>query len=54
MNFHGASREGVAINFGFPVWGSCLNCLNKRIKMFPRSLVFFYELNSLIFNKVGH
>ena len=54
MNFHVASG-GVAINFDFQAGrgggGSCLNCSNKIIKIFPRSLrslLFLYQ--SLIFD----
>ena len=43
VNFHVTSR-GVTINFDFPAGGgggSCLNCYNKIIKNFPRSLSFY-------------
>ena len=45
MNFHVANR-GVNFNFGFPAGGSCLNCSNKIMKNFPRSLhsLEFYKL----------
>ena len=41
MNFHVASR-GVTFNFGFPAGGggSCVNCSNKIIRFFSRSLDF--------------
>ena len=47
MNFHVASR-GVAINFGFPAGGSCLNCSDKIIiKNFLASLAHVLLINLL-------
>ena len=46
MNFHVADRGGgggVAINLASQK-GSCLNCSNKIINIFPR-LLSFYKLN---------
>ena len=57
MNFHLASRGGVAINFDFPVGGgggSCLNCSNKIIKKNSCSLRSLVFINiSLIVSKAG-
>ena len=53
---HVASRVGVAINLGFPAWGSCFNCSNKIIQKlfltrFARSdfnqSTYFFSLHKL-------